>query len=270
MSASSSPAKQSRFHPKMYLFTGPKKCRFFIGSHNLTVGGMETNWEAGVKLDLLLPEDQSTYDEMHTVWSSLVPLTLEVTDINFPSFVASGLLLDESKLPARSKATEIRSGAGGTDAIKSLNFPKVIMKPPSALPVSTFVVKRARAQKVLAPARALPKPKPAIRPAAEALVIQIVPHHNGEVFLSKIAINQNPNFFGFPWTGRTVPKKAGNRPYQQRVPDPVVNLTVYDNTGKPGVLLKKLSLNTVFYEEKTEIRITVPPVVVKNTPHYSI
>jgi hypothetical protein len=41
------------YHPKMYLFVGRQKCKFFIGSHNLTVGGTETNWESGTELILI-------------------------------------------------------------------------------------------------------------------------------------------------------------------------------------------------------------------------
>src|SRR5207253_2874287 len=38
--------------------------------------------------------------------------------------------------------------------------------------------------------------------AGRILVIQIIPHHNGEIFLSKNAVNQNPALFGFPFSGR--------------------------------------------------------------------
>ena len=106
--------------------------------------------------------------------------------------------------------------------------------------------------------------------AAKALVIQIVPHRNGEVFLSKIAINQNPSFFGYPFTGATTPKKPTNPSYPQREPDPVVNITVFDSLGEALTQLRRFALNTVYYRTKAEIRITVPPGVVRNTPAYSI
>ncbi len=37
----------STYHPKVYLFDGPRMGWAVIGSHNLTVGGTETNFEAG-------------------------------------------------------------------------------------------------------------------------------------------------------------------------------------------------------------------------------
>ena len=97
------------FHPKMYLFFGPKKCRFFVGSHNLTVGGTETNWEAGIKLDATLPEDQATADAMLKAWQALIPSAVQLTPANFPNLIASGLLLDESKAPARGSAPPHRA-----------------------------------------------------------------------------------------------------------------------------------------------------------------
>ena len=61
---------------------------------------------------------------------------------------------------------------------------------------------------------------PTIMPViTNGLVIQVTPHHNGEIHLSKIAVNQNPTFFDYPFTGMTVPKKAGNPTYPQRVPE---------------------------------------------------
>src|SRR5205085_2252108 len=88
--------------------------------------------------------------------------------------------------------------------------------------------------------------------SSEALVIQIVPHHNGEVFLSKIAVNQNPGFFGFPFRGITTPKIARNPSYPQRVPDPVVNITVYDAAGNVTLTRTAFELNTVYYSTKSE------------------
>jgi hypothetical protein len=102
------------------------------------------------------------------------------------------------------------------------------------------------------------------------LVIQIVPHHNGEVFLSKLAVNQNPSFFGFPFAGQTVPKKPGNPPYPQREPDPITNWNVYDKRDRLLISLDNHPLNTVYYERKGEIRITIPPEVARQIPARSI
>lgn len=89
----------------------------------------------------------------------------------------------------------------------------------------------------------------------------MTPHYNGEILLSKIAVDQNPTFFGYPFTGMTVPKKAGNPTYPQRVPDPIVNIYVYDNTGALVNTATNYPLNTIYYAKKSEIRITITPSI---------
>ena len=106
--------------------------------------------------------------------------------------------------------------------------------------------------------------------APRVLLIQVTPHHNGEIFLSKLAVDQNKAFFGWPFTGQTVPKQAGNPAYPQRDPDPVTDWTVYDTTGNTCVVISHYGLNTVYYEKKSEIRITVSPQLRDAIPPYSI
>jgi HKD family nuclease len=105
--------------------------------------------------------------------------------------------------------------------------------------------------------------------SADTLVIQIKPHHNGEIFLSKLAVDENPAFFGFPFTGWTTPKKVTNPQYPQRIPDPIANIVVYGAGAVPVLVLSYRALNTVFYKTKTEIRITCSELV-PVVPDYSI
>lgn len=255
------------FHPKMYLFTGQKRCRLYIGSHNLTVGGTETNWESGTVIDLALPADEAIRHSTIATWDTLHGLSMELSPALLKHHDDAGDLLDETKI-----VRVVKNGGGGDKAPPpplppGLTRPKLVIKPPSPLPASLFRPK-PKTPTPKAPVAVIRMPRPEV--PAEAFVIQIVPHHNGEVFLSKIAINQNPSFFGFPFTGATTPKKPGNPSYPERSPDPIVNLTVHGPKGVPLVHLPRLALNTVFYEPKAEIRITVPPEVVKNAPDYSI
>jgi hypothetical protein len=255
------------FHPKMYLFSGPKRCRFYIGSHNLTVGGTETNWESGTRMDLILPEDNDARLEAGTAWDALLSMSVELTKSLLNHFDGLGKLLNETKLPRRKSGEAKASEADTTLLPAGATWPKLVIKPPSPLPKSLFAPK---AKSVATPSIRPAKPRKSKTPPAEALVIQIVPHHNAEVLLSKIALNQNPDFFGWPFTGRTTPKKAGNLSYPQRTPDPIINLTVYGACATPLVHMPRFALNTVFYEKKSEIRITVGPEVLKNTPESSI
>ena len=77
-------------------------------------------------------------------------------------------------------------------------------------------------------------------------------------------------FFGFPFQGQTVPKTVGNQAYPQRTPDPVTDWKVYDRQGRVLRSLEDFRLNTVYYELKGEIRITIPPDVARQIPHRSI
>ena len=90
------------------------------------------------------------------------------------------------------------------------------------------------------------------------------------IFLTIFILVTNPTFFGWPFTGQTIPKKSSNPSYPQRTPDPIVNIFVYNTQSVNIITIPNFSLNTVYYSTKSEIRITVPSNVVQNTPHYSI
>lgn len=139
----------------------------------------------------------------------------------------------------------------------------LVVRPPSPLPAG--VMRTPAGSAVVA----LPATVPVVHKAVAGLAIQIKPHHNGEIFLSKIAVLQNPGFFGWPFTGNTVPKKAGNIAYPQRTPDPIVNIDVYGAGQAPRLSLRNYALNTVYYSTKSEIRITASPLV-SEVPNYSI
>ena len=256
------------YHPKMYLFIGRQKCKFFIGSHNLTVGGTETNWESGTELSLNLPEDKDMFVEAMTAWESLLAFSAQLTPQLIQEYQLFGKLSDETE-PRRRPAAIQPPGESATPPRGEPPRLKLKIKPPSPLPKGLFTTKRAK-EVVATPKVATNQKRTQSKVATEALVIQIVPHHNGEVFLSKIAVDQNPDFFGYPFTGRTTPKKPSNPSYPQRDPDPIVDLKIYGDGATPVVHLPRLALNTVYYEIKSEIRITVPPEVVRNTPALSI
>lgn len=102
------------------------------------------------------------------------------------------------------------------------------------------------------------------------LAIQITPHHNGEIFLSSSAASQNPRFFGMPFTGSTVPKRADqNLSYPQRVPDPRCNIRVFSDNDAVVMELLAYNLNMVYYTRKDEVRITALPLV-QCVPPYSV
>jgi hypothetical protein len=254
------------FHPKIYLFTGAKRAIGYIGSNNLTVGGTETNLETYVKLDLGLPADDAVKSELLACWNDALRTAVRLDAGLLVQFMATGMLLDETQ-PQGTPSGGRRAGSA-TPQVPA--FPLLAVLPPSPIPrdgIAAHLMRKRAARKPKAP---IPAAAAAVGIGAQALVIQIVPHHNGEVFLSKLAVDQDPAFFGWPFTGQTVPKKPSNPSYPQRVPDPVVDLKVFNVKGALVVQHSRLNLNTVYYATKSEIRITVPADVVRSAPEYSI
>jgi len=143
-------------------------------------------------------------------------------------------LVEQDKLQDETLPS-IRLGPGGGRAViaraAGLLFPYSPTVPPSVRPKPQAARPRrsSRRTAVQVAAAVAATVAPGL---PTALVIQIVPHHNGEVFLSKRAVNEYPVFFGFPFTGRTVPKTPGNKPYPQRSPDPVTEWKIYDRQGR--------------------------------------
>ena len=253
------------FHPKIYLFTGEDKAVAYVGSNNLTVGGTETNLETHIKFELVLPNDNDILLELQECWNDALQIARDLDSDLLKELLDSGLA------PNESETRKIAAEEGTRTAKKSQpTFPKLKVIPPSPIPKENLRKPKKKKAAIPAPVPGKVPPSEITTITVEALVIQIVPHHNGEVFLSKTAIDQNPEFFGWPFTGRTVPKKLTNPAYPQREPDPAVNIIVFSSSGSPIISHTDFNLNTVYYEPKSEIRITVPQDVVQATPEYSV
>ncbi|MCK6624700.1 MAG: hypothetical protein L6R45_05935 [Anaerolineae bacterium] len=178
------------------------------------------------------------------------------------------LFIDSGLAPSEIEARKAVVGEGKQTARKPQpSFPKLKITPPSPIPKENLH-KPKRKKAVTPPEKIIPLKISPI--AVQALVIQIIPHHNGEVFLSKRAVDKNPEFFGWPFTGWTTPKKGSNKAYPQRIPDPIVNITVFNSSGEPIITHVGYGLNTVFYERRSEVRITVPQDVIRASPDDSI
>ena len=62
------------FHPKIYLAKGPKTAHLLVGSHNLTKGGLFSNYEAGLacRLDLRKTKDAALASQVDSYLDRLV------------------------------------------------------------------------------------------------------------------------------------------------------------------------------------------------------
>ena len=252
------------FHPKIYFAVGALAADMLIGSSNLTSGGLETNFEASARLRYRLPEEQRLYHDAVSGFREILdhPNTRRLDGDLLAALDACGLLLDEESNQAG------LGGAGQHDDDQDEDplFPRTAVVAPSPLPKPTRK-HRPAIGRAAAAERGVESP---VVVAPRVLLIQVKPHHNGEIFLSKLAVNQNKGFFGWPFTGQTVPKRASNPAYPQRDPDPVTDWTVYDTTGNIRVVISNYGLNTVYYKKNAEIRITVSPELRDAIPPYSI
>lgn len=253
----------STFHPKLYIFYGRNKAAAYCGSGNFTSGGLETNFEGGAIFTFDLPAEQSQFDELLSGYTSLtstgVLCTTVLTQDFLNALLAQGLLMDEIR-PASRPAASAAPGGGSPAAAGAPLFGPFSVKP--ARPLSKSVMAAPAA-----PARTAPSSAGAIPVVPGGFVIQLIPHHNGEIFLSKRGVDQNPAFFAYPFTGLTNPKKASNPAYPQRIPDPIVNIRVFDSAGALVHTVNSYPLNMVYYKSKSEIRITITPAILSGL-HY--
>jgi len=259
------------FHPKIYWFKGATKAVAYIGSNNLTVGGTEINFEAGVELSFELPAEEDDFSVIMKTFDGLLPDQCPVTHLltteTLAALISGGLLLDESVVN--------RTGAGGRlPGYRAKTGVRLPVLPASSLPKGVFgkrSTKQALASKAViiqTQAEKVDVTKP-LTPVT-GLAIQINPHDNGEIFLSSTAAKQNPAFFGMPFTGITTPKQGSkNGGYPQRFPDPVCNIRVIGDKDQLLLELPGYELNTVFYTKKSEIRVTASPLV-PVVPAYSV
>jgi len=250
------------FHPKLYIFRGARSARCIVGSNNLTSGGLQTNLEAAVDITFALPSEEAEFDPVLCSWMSFLPASCELSKRLTATLLAQ---LSSAKLvlPETTTRTSTNNGSkmsSATSPAAALGFPGTFPAPPRSLPRLTGTSAPSRARSTRERRGKAPS-SPAASQTGQTLVIQIRPHDNGEILLSKTAVDQNPAFFDRPWTGKTVPKKATNQSYEQRTPDFVVDISVYDRTGAQVAYEASHNLNTVYYTKKHEVRITVPPSV---------
>ncbi len=235
----------------------------------MTVGGTEKNFEAGVLLDMDLPAEAAMLAALEEAWTDLLPASCPATKVLdetlLEKLIADGDVVNERFMRPGNGDPEGTRVAGGRRPSRS----GLVVKPESPLPKKALVPKgRVTAETIVSTATTT-TPAPIEPATARGLAIQIKPHHNGEIFLSVTAVLQNPEFFKWPFTGWSIPKKAGNLPYPQLDPDPVVNITVYGATTSPLLTLFAYKLNTIYYTKKSEIRITASPLV-SVVPEYSV
>ena len=284
------------FHPKAYVFSSARKSCALVGSANLTEGGLFSNHELSAAFDWNHSDAASkrSFDQLSQVldeWQTPSPYCLEVTSTLLQRLYDDGLLPREAQIrPPRPRPQGATSPAAPRPAVFGSSN-RVITPPVAVQPASSTAAaldlppleprsssgsgsgSGSSSQAGGAVAATGPTGQAPAQPHAprSVLVMEVRPHHNGEVFLSYRAVrDDNPDFLDYPFTGWTTPKRANNNPYPQMSPDPIVSITVYDASGSAVHGVVDHPLNVVDYETKREIRVTIPAHVVSHIPEMSV
>lgn len=257
------------FHPKVYLFEGDHKAYAYIGSNNLTVGGTESNFEAGVAVSMNLADgdDLALYEDLDQGLAATKEVGFPLTEDGLDNLIERGDVLYERQMWASSTRD---SDSGGNEehgeesdgSASQLDFPQVDVEPVSSIPSGgdgpTAITVGSSSGL-----------------AVSTLVMEVRQRDNGEIHLSYTAAKKNESFFEFPFSGSTTPKKRSNASYPQRDPKPVVDVRLFDENGDLIAEKHDFDLTMVDYEKRSEIRITMPREIVNhatgfNGPDYCV
>jgi hypothetical protein len=259
---------------------GPGAALAIVGSSNLTRGGLFNNHEASlaIELDLTAAEDVKLHSDISTYLAQRATpsTTCTVVDIaRIAALNASGDLPSEAVLGRARRAARRASGVtrATTPVARGPRAPHPVEEPePAGLPTAPIAPVAATPTVIVpvaAPAGGPPATNTAVIPRYH--LIEVAPQHNGEVFLSYVAVTQaEPLFFGHPFSGWSTPKRSSNKAYPMLDPDPIVDIEVFDRAGNLAHSLRSHGLNVVDYEKNHEIRITVPQGLHRSIPDMSV
>jgi HKD family nuclease len=267
------------FHPKLFLFGGQHVVRAFLGSSNLTRGGLYANQELDVQIDVQSADAESAAVEtsLRQAIANRLPPAPSSRLVDPPLMDAlhrAGDLPSEVTLRRERRVSSTARGLArrGRGSLFGAG-PRVRVPPdedePMGLPPAPVIV-TVPPRLVPVPVVTAPAPTPGTVFIPARLLIEVIPHHNGEVFLSYRAVREHPSFFGWPFAGLTVPRNPANAPYPMAAPDPLVNINVHNGTGAVVRSIVGHSLNVVDYESKSEIRVTVPDGIQRLIPAMSV
>jgi hypothetical protein len=247
----------STFHPKVYLFTNENSAECFIGSGNLTEGGLFTNYEAFVhlRLDKNKPDDKKFLCHLETLldnWSNpangtALKLTLGVIE----ELKASGLLPTESEINAARKAKPAKPTTSPLTQVKKL-FASVKVKP------APHVIVEAKPKFTNSPGKAAASESPSKAIGGNGFVITLqntdvgfgqktagAQRRSAELFIPKVCVRSNPNFWGWPKLFKPDPKWAG--------PIDSEGFTKMDRTGvKMRLGIQTLEVNWWYNPDKKD------------------
>lgn len=200
------PIPRSTFHPKIYLFEHDSDATLFLGSNNLTDGGLYTNYEAATNYVFNFPADVDEYERLlQPIRSFLDPTGPTVCRLNahlIEVLVARGLIPNEIEA-RRSRRERNRQPAADGAALPPNPFSSVVVPLPPLLPRDIRDALSAQThietpiiQDVVIPA-GLPAPRGVLvwrkaLPRTDALQVRPGSHHVGGVRLTQAQFENPP------------------------------------------------------------------------------
>ena len=133
-------SKSVVFHPKIYLGRNANKAQLILGSANLTVGGLNSNIEAGLKIeiDLNVPKEAEFVADLEAKITGMITEfpdhVLEVSsDDMIKALLTAGRLVDESTTPIPSPSGSSRNR--NPDPVPKMNLKKKKLNLASVSPI---------------------------------------------------------------------------------------------------------------------------------------
>jgi HKD family nuclease len=246
--------RECTFHPKLYIFErAGREAIAFIGSSNLTAGGLYTNYEINISIHFDLTDAQETvaYQQVLDIYHEFTDITsgfarlLDQTLLD--DLLARGYIEDEQ----RQRQDRARAAAR-TVQTEEKAFPGPIFPSSSVLPLPPSLPMPSLAPSPVAEGETEPVPLPegpeAVRWETFVMVLSSqdasqLAGHSREIYIPVHARDTAPTFWG--WRDLFTPSEAGH-------PERVVNALVAPPGGGPGTIG---DIRLWWYETKKEFRL---------------
>ncbi len=243
------------FHPKVYLFENATSAECFIGSGNLTEGGLYTNYEAFVQIRLEKGnvDDRTTLAQLHKIldtWTdSSQGMALKLTAALIQELVDKGFVPMEALIAQVRGETEARICGGATEArAKSPFGSKRVPAAPKVAGISKRKVEQKKASQESKAGSAAIQTDDLTgffmtlqqTDVGKGQKTKGTSKRSPEIFIPLAARDANPDFWGWSKLFKQDPSKPGK----------------YDRSNVPMMLGKHVVfVNMMTWPDKSDFRL---------------
>ena len=199
------PIPRATFHPKIYLFERESDSTLFLGSNNLTDGGLFTNYEAATQYSFTLPSDANEYNRilqpLRIFLDPSGPTVRRLNDTLIATLSARGMLTTEAE-SRRGRRISHRQSTDNDITQPPNPFTAVATHLPPLLPsgirnIEHDHVEEPHDEEVVVPPQNLPRPNGVlvwqkVLPRTDALQVRPGSHPVGGVRLTQARFENPP------------------------------------------------------------------------------